>query len=445
MFPLTRPLRQTVSTIVLLLLTVIPTAFVTAIAYRINRPGHIRDVEVELSRKLGMQASVDEVGYPQPGEVVYRGLVLRQEEPRGKGLAEIARADVVRLTRADRELTLLLENAKFHAESPGLAMALLDSIIPRSNSLPFERVALSAPTCRLDLGREDLQFAFKDVAGEFVSDPLAPTLKLVYHVPGAEKGSACELILTRDRRTEPFETSLSFKTTEGSPLPARMLNVFFDAEDWLGADAQVMGTLSLHQARSTDWKADFHGELSDVDLARLVGRRFPRHRLTGRARVAFEQASWGQRPDGQGPGWVQIKGELVSGQGAIGVELFDALAREMKFRPSPRQAHMDGRKPEVDFRSLGVSFAMQSSGEIQINGALGAEFPPDAVISGATTALLSAPQGTANVHGLIKALFPVSVNNPGVMIPLTAESQVLLSLPLPAGARLPVRRTLDGN
>jgi hypothetical protein len=117
----------------------------------------------------------------------------------------------------------------------------------------------------------------------------------------------------------------------------------------------------------------------------------------------------------------------------------------MKFRPSARRTHVDARKPEVDFRSLGLSFAMQSNGEIQITGALGAEFPPDAVLAGASTAILSAPQGTANVHGLIKTLFPVSVNNSGVMIPLTAESQVLLSLPRPAGAQLPGRRTLDGN
>ncbi len=187
MFPVTRPLRQTGSTILLLVLTVVPTAFVSAIAWRINRPGHIRDVEIDLGRKLGMQVSLDEVGYPVPGEVLYRGLVLRQEEPRGKGLAEIARADVVRLTRADRELTLLLENARLHAESPGLALALLDSLIPRSISLPFERIALSAPSCQLDLGRDDPQFTFKDLAGEFLSNPLAPALKLAYHAPRRRK------------------------------------------------------------------------------------------------------------------------------------------------------------------------------------------------------------------------------------------------------------------
>ena len=108
-------------------------------------------------------------------------------------------------------------------------------------------------------------------------------------------------------------------------------------------EAKVTGTLSLRQAGSTEWKADFQGELLDVDLGPLVGRRFPRHRLTGRARVAFEKARWGERPGGQGPGWVEVKGELMAGQGSIGVDLLEALAREMKFRPSARRSHVSTR------------------------------------------------------------------------------------------------------
>jgi hypothetical protein len=88
---------------------------------------------------------------------------------------------------------------------------------------------------------------------------------------------------------------------------------------------------------------------------------------------------------------------------------------------------------------------MQSNGEIQIQGALGAEFPPDAVVAGATTSLLSAPQGAASVHGLIKTLFPVWPADPEVLVPLTAESQVLLSLPVPPGSDSKTRRTVDGN
>ena len=88
---------------------------------------------------------------------------------------------------------------------------------------------------------------------------------------------------------------------------------------------------------------------------------------------------------------------------------------------------------------------MQPSGEIQITGGLGAEFPPDAVLAAATSTLLRAPQGAASVHSLIKTLFPTSPNGSGVLVPLTAESRVLLSLPLPAGADSKAPPTLDAN
>ena len=444
MFPLTRPMRQTVATIALVGLTVVPTGVVATIAWRINRPGHVRDVEIELGRQLGLQVTLEGVRYPKPGEVVYQGITLRQEEPRRKGLIEIGRADQARLQRADRDLIVNLENPRLSADSPKLALGQLAAVLQRSGQIPFERVHVTAGSCQLDLGHESLRVSVRDVAGELVVDPLAPSLKLTYRFSGEGAGTRCELAGTRDRRTEQIETSVALTTVEGPPLPARVLNVFFDAADWLGSSAKFEGTLHLHQAGSRDWEADYRGELHDVDLAKLVGRRFPRHRLNGRARVAIKEAKWGQRPT-QGWGWLEAKGELAAGQGSIGIDLIDALAREMKFRRSPRLVNLDARKTDVDFRALGLSFAIESGGEIQIGGALGAEFPPDAVIAGATTSLLSAPQGTASVHGLIKSLFPISQASSGVMVPLTAESQLLLSLPVPPGSVNTTRQTVDGN
>jgi hypothetical protein len=444
MFPLTRPMRQTVATIALVGLTVVPTGVVATIAWRINRPGHVRDVEIELGRQLGLQVTLEGVRYPKPGEVVYQGITLRQEEPRRKGLIEIGRADQARLQRADRDLIVNLENPRLSADSPKLALGQLAAVLQRSGQIPFERVHVTAGSCQLDLGHESLRVSVRDVAGELVVDPLAPSLKLTYRFSGEGAGTRCELAGTRDRRTEQIETSVALTTVEGPPLPARVLNVFFDAADWLGSSAKFEGTLHLHQAGSRDWEADYRGELHDVDLAKLVGRRFPRHRLNGRARVAIKEAKWGQRPT-QGWGWLEAKGELAAGQGSIGIDLIDALAREMKFRRSPRLVNLDARKTDVDFRALGLSFAIESGGEIQIGGALGAEFSPDAVIAGATTSLLSAPEGTASVHGLIKTLFPISQASSGVMVPLTAESQLLLSLPVPPGSVNTTRQTVDGN
>jgi hypothetical protein len=452
MFPLTRPFRQALVTIALFVTTVVPTGSIAVMAWRINRPGHVRDVEVELRRQLGLQVTLEEVRYPRPGTMVFRGIVLRLEEPRGGGLAEIARADLVRVERADRELTLQLENPRLRGESPELALSHLGALLERSGEIPWERINVTAASCGIDLGRDDLQFAPREVAGELVVDPVMPAIRLAYRMPGDGVGVAaglgadtrCELVLTRDRRTDPLVTSLALKTVEGLPLPARVLNVFFDAEDWLGENATVEGTLCLKRAGSKDWEAEFQGSLHEVDLGKLVGRRFPRHRLAGRARVAISTARWAERPN-QGPGWVEVKGELLAGEGSIAIGSLAVLAREMRFRLSPRLARLGAGKSDVEFRALGLSFAMHSNGEIHCSGALGAEFPPDVVLAGATWPLAWAPEDAASVHGLIKTLFPVAASHSGVLVPFTSESSVMLSLPVPPEPPATVRRAVGGN
>src|SRR5437763_1831091 len=113
---LTRPHRQVLATMALLLFTVAPTGSVALTAWRLNRPGHARDVEVEISRQLGVRATLEGVRYPRPGEVVYRGVTLRQEEPGrdASRLTEIARAEVVRFRQAEREV--ILEGLRLRGE-----------------------------------------------------------------------------------------------------------------------------------------------------------------------------------------------------------------------------------------------------------------------------------------------------------------------------------------
>jgi hypothetical protein len=422
----------------------LPTVCVAVVAWRINRPGHIRDVEIELGRQLGLQVTLDSVHYPKPGDVAYQGIVIRQEEPRGRGLSEVARADVVRMVRGDRELALHAENLRMRGESPKQAIAHVVSMLQRSDKISYERINLAAPQCRIDLGQEGLEFSAVDVAGEFIPNRSIPTLRVAYRLSHTGTGTHCELILNRDRTEANVRTVLVLKTLEGPPLPARVLNVFFDATDWLGDKAKLDGRLTLSQNGEKEWEASFQGNLLDFDLSALIGKNFPRHRLAGLGRVSLEKARWGDRP-GQGPGWLDAKGTLYATQGAIGVGLCSALAQEMKFRLAPRMARLDERTSELEFRALGVSFDMRSSGEIHLSGALGGEFTAETVLVSASAPLIFAPTGTATVHGLIKTLFPVSDSPPGVMVPLTSESRVLLCLPVAPEIATQRKRTLGGN
>lgn len=442
MFPLARPYRQILATCILVVTAVLPTSYVVVTAWKINRPGHLRDVEVEMSRQLGLQVSLEGVRYPSPGEVIYQGVVVRQEEPRRKGLTEIARARSVRLRRGDRELMVETNGLRLRGESPKLAMAQLGLILQRPSDSTFDRVSLSAPTCALDLDLDNLHFTLRDVAGVFQTDRVAPTVKASYRMVAKGANTRCELTLTRDRKTEPVRTTLAIKTMDGLPLPCQVLDVFFDSTDWLGAAARVEGALTLRQTGAKDWEADFQGDLYDIDMNTLVGQRFPSHRLSGLAHVAIKSARWGDRP-GQGMGWVEATGEMTTGQGSMGTDLLNALATEMSFRLPEKSAKFatSSNKPDVDFHAMGLTFEIRKDGEIRLGGALGNEFAPDAVLARQTSALAYAPRGAANVRGLIKTLVPTNASDP-VMVPLTKESRVLLCFPAPP-QRLPKR--IEGN
>ena len=275
-------------------------------------------------------------------------------------------------------------------------------------------------------------YSLRDLAGTFRVADGSPTVEASYRVASAD-GTAhrCELKLTRDRSGKELRTTLAFKTAEGLPLPASpTLDPFFTAADWLGPTARVQGELTLSKAGAGDWEAAFVGELIDVDLAALVGRRVPDHRLSGRARVAIESARWGVLPGGTGSGWVEARGELTAGPGSISTSLMRALQAEMSFRLDPR---LDLRPADLEYQNFGIAFAMTPDGEIELAGTLGTDSDPGAVLSEGLVSMAYAPAGASNVLGLHRTLGPQ--DSDPVLVPLTPELRFLEFLPVPAGPR----------
>ncbi|MFO0910005.1 MAG: hypothetical protein U0794_16935 [Isosphaeraceae bacterium] len=433
MFPLSRPQRQVASTAAIVTLTILPTVYIAQTAWRIGRPGHVREVESELGRQLGLVVSLDSVRYPRPGEARYRGVVLKQEEPRRNGLVEVGRAREIAVRRGRRELTLHAEGLTLRGENPRQVLTQVGAALQKSGDGSIDRISLTADECSVDLGGGVEPFVLRDLVAALQTDRSAPAVAASYRMTSAgnQAGTRCELSLTRDRTTEPVRSTLVLKTMEGLPLPARVLDPFFDARTWLGPDATFEGTLTLRQEGTREWGAEFQGHLLDIDLATLVDRRFTDHRLKGKGRVSIDLARWGDRP-GQGTGWLEARGELSAGPGVISLGLIQALSTEMQFRRGPRLARFVASTGvvDLDFRALAVRFAMTPDGEIRVTGGLGTEYDPDAVILGTTDPLAYAPEGAAHVRGLIKTLVPVKAINHSVMVPLTEKSRLLLCLPV---------------
>ena len=229
---------------------------------------------------------------------------------------------------------------------------------------------------------------------------------------------------------------MTLRTAEGLPPPASVLDPFFASGSWLGPKARVQGELTLTKVGAGDWGASFSGVLIDVDLARLVGDRVPDHRLDGLARVAVDSAEWGPRPGGPGSGWLAATGELDAGPGRISASLLDALRAEMHFRPAEalgRLAVPARPAPDLPYDRLGLRFAIEPDGEIQLAGDLGDAYEPGAVLTEPEELdpLILAPEGAAHMIGLRRTLGPVD----SMLIPANFEQPFLDYLPLGAGVR----------
>ncbi len=100
----------------------------------------------------------------------------------------------------------------------------------------------------------------------------------------------------------------------------------------------------------------------------------------------------------------------------------------MRFRLTARP---DARFGEVDYQDLGLTFALDASGELILGGGLGGDYAPDAAIvqKNRTVPLARVPAGAANVRGLWKTLIAGSPEN---LAPVVPEAQALRSLPIPA-------------
>jgi hypothetical protein len=443
MLTLTRPVRHVLATLGLLAFTVAPTVHVAWTAWRVNQPGHVREVEAEISRRLSLSVSLDGVRYPRLGTVVYQGIVVRSE---GSGRTdELARAQTMRLRHEGRELTLILEGVHLRASSPRQAMVQVDSLVRRAGASGFGRINLSARTCEIDLGGSVAPYTLRDLAGVLQVDSGTPAVTASFHLPDepGSLGPRCEASLARQSKGDAVRTELTFKTADGQPVPAHVLDPYFAAADWLGRAARVEGELRLSQIGSADWDAEFHGSLLDVDLAALIRRLAPDHHLSGQARVTIASARWADQA--RGPGWVEARGELFGGEGRIGAELLRALGTHLHFRLDRR---IDVSSPrECGFQAIGLAFSLDRSGQIRFAGALGREYLHGAVLAqGQTTMpLATAPTDPVTVAALVRTLVPGDHAQPDDLVPASFESQLIQRyLPAPR-AREGVRKALHAE
>ncbi len=426
--------RQASMTVALLAMSLTPTCWVVWTVWHVQSPLHARAVETALSSTLGARVRIGSVTHPKPGRMVVRDFVRERPGSSDDGSGFVASASRLETTREHNELVVDVETLELRGASPRQAVRELVAIPRDDASNAPRRVTIAVERCRINFG-DGLLFELFDCACILQHDAGGPVFTMSCRLGEGATSTRCEATATRDRSTRLTSTRLTFKTMEGPAISTRFLDVFLDAGGWFGPAATFEGELIVSLPDAADPSIEFNGTIHDVDLGALVASRFPNERLEGRARLTIDRARWGDRR-GQGFGWLEARGEIVSGPGSIGVPLLRSLVREMGFRAAPKLANLDPSRRDLDFRALGLSFAINPDGRIALDGALGEQNAPDAVLTDAADVLARAPDRPSNVAGLIKTLH-ASANPPaGSLVPLTAESKLLMTLPVPTDAEV---------
>lgn len=434
--------RQIIATAFVVMAQILPTIGTLWWAWTLNRPGHVRDVEVRLSQMLGMQVGLEAVRYPRPGEMVLLHPVFRQEEPRGKIFREVARARYMVIRQEAGQIFVEASQMALQADNAESAMARLGRILQKSPAAdsPNTRLNFSVDTCSLQFeesaGRKPVASHWRQIAGWVENRPDQAVLRTSGYTGLAEKPSRCELNLTRRRQGEKATTYIELATMEGPPLDARILEPLIDSPGWLGEKSLVQGRLKLTQTEDAPWQADFSGIIENIDLARTVTGRFGPHRLSATGKMSLTKAVWGDRP-GQGSGWRELQGDLTAGSGIVSHGLLLSMGQQMKFRILPEWIRESKPGETIEFSAIGLQFHLTEDGLIQFNGACGPDFGRDvvatSVIKSRPRAIVAAPDSVVTVRGLIKTLFPVDLAQAEFLVPSTRQSQAVQRyLPMPA-------------
>ncbi|NUQ64843.1 MAG: hypothetical protein HUU20_20460 [Pirellulales bacterium] len=384
-----------------------PTALVVAWCLERRLPGYAQAEADRLGRQLGVKVELEKFAHPKPDKAVYEGLRLCDAET-GREILKCRRLEAT-VNRGGQPIAISIGGLAIQLEQWNQAWAAIDRVLRcragwSSLDVQFqadEAVLLAGEPRALDQVKARLQIL-----------PTQSQVGLIFRVAGVEMPEPAWFGIVRDRKTDPPVTGFVWKTGSAA-IPCFLLPPALGLAETLGPQSWISG--SGWANRTADgWAGEATGQLSGVDLDRLVSSRFA-HRLSGQARIEVKAAKFHQ-------GRIQqFWANAQAGPGTVSRSLLDAAVDRLGLAGPAAPASSESL---LSFDRLALEFFIDSRG-LQLRGD---EY--GAILGSQRGRLLAAPANLEQPLPLA-AVLQMLAPGTGPQVPASRETEPLL-------ARLPV-------
>jgi hypothetical protein len=279
--------RRIICRVLFLALAFLPTVAVFGWAMSYHWPGARGRLESDLFRELGLQVSVEDVSYPQPGVTVYQGLKLADAEF-GTPMANI---DQLQVVSSAEGLTLLAGQVNV-TEFGG--PVFWEWIQENLRVVEPQLWQFHAEHIRVTSGGKPHPLADFRVRNNPALGG-SSAIVLFRTRTGDDAGEDIQIKLARQRQANPPSIAWELRTG-ANELPVSLIRIVLPQIVKFGADARYRGTLMvsrgdapLHSLNESMWGCDFNGVMEQVNLGTLCSELLPGS-LEGTARIEIEHA-----------------------------------------------------------------------------------------------------------------------------------------------------------